>query len=320
MTTLLPAALMTKLTLKAEAEIDAVLRNGSARMLVRPNAEVGFVAAFILEGVNRIASTWAPELGLMGYSLKMQGVFCHAAPVVDFLGPSGEKLGCELADLLVVTDFTDASGRMTRRASLIQAKMAGRATQVLLTGQSSLRQMHLYQNWPNFSFRDSTYGTKSYSLAHTGKGISGSVGVIDRHFKKSTKHAPTWTQHDATPTPFSTIDEPTLGAFLVGMIAGPNEKFGRSAVAHGPDDWSTVVDLLLRETYTRSFRHKPTLGDYSPSRGVTALAFMSAPAGLQPTKRHISALFALPPFDGIEVVKAETPGGISILRLEIEQN
>lgn len=75
----------------------------------------------------------------------------------------------------------------------------------------------------------------------------------------------------------------------------------------------------LRETYTRPFRHKPTLGDYLPVRGETALEIMSAPAGLQLTKRQISALDVFPPLDGIEVVKAETPGGISILRVEIEQ-
>lgn len=103
-------------------------------MLNPPRTEVGFAAAVTLDGVHRIAKRWRPLLAAERFSLAMHGVFCHAAPLVEFRHPrTAQPNRCELADFLIVIDVV-ATGGTTRRAALIQAKMANVAGGVKLTG------------------------------------------------------------------------------------------------------------------------------------------------------------------------------------------
>jgi hypothetical protein len=313
-------SLLASLTSSADAVVDQVLLRGSLGMKAKPRTEVGFVAAITLGGVPGIAAAWSPLLASCGYSLEIHGVFCHASPVVEFHGPLGTKPGCELADLIIVTDYIDRGGHAKRRASLIQAKMASKAKRVSLNGASSKKQLHLYQNWPGFKFREAAYGNRVYSLSSTGNGHSGSFGVIDRHFKKSAGLPPTWTQHDALPTPSSIAGDPTFGEFLARMIGGSTRSSGRVSVPAGSDDWSLVVDLLLKETYKKAFSHAPTLGSLSSPRGVTAMAYLSAPVGRQGSKGQRTSYGWRPPFDGFETIEDDNPGGISVLRVVVSQD
>lgn len=312
--------LVASLTSSADAVVDDVLLRGSHGMRARPRTEVGFVAAITLGGVPGIASAWTPLLTSHGYSLKIDGVFCHAAPIVSFMGAGGLTARCELADLLVVVDHFDAKGQLTRRASLIQAKMASKAARVSLMGNSSLRQLDLYQNWPAFSFVEVIYGSKPYGLKTVGTGDAGSFGIIDRHFRNSVKSPPRWTQHAASPTPADITTEPTFGGFVAHMLGTSARVCGRVAVPGGTDDWSQVVDLLLKVTYEKAFRHGPTLGGSAPPRGTTAFVFRAAALLQKSGTSRRSARDWRPPFDGFEVFEDGEPGGISILRLEISRD
>ncbi|MFD0860562.1 hypothetical protein [Roseovarius aquimarinus] len=221
---------------------------------------------------------------------------------------------------MIVTDYIDRGGYTKRQASLIQAKMASKAKRVSLNGSSSKKQLHLYQNWPCFNFREAAYGNRVYSLSSTGNGHSGSFGIIDRHFRKSAGRPPTWTQHDALPTPVSIARDPTFGEFLARMIGGSARSLGRVAVPAGSDDWSQVVDLLLQETYKKAFNHAPTLDSISSPRGVTAMAYLSDPVGRQGSRGQRTGYGWQPPFDGFETIEDVNPGGISVLRVVVTQN
>lgn len=316
----LPPNLLTSLTSAADVVVDEVLLCGSLGKRARPRTEVGFVAAITLGGVPGIASAWAPLLKPHGYSLKIDGVFCHAAPVVAFKGAAGQRVSCELADLLVVTDHLDQRGRPKRRASLIQAKMASKARRVSLKGKSSVRQLDIYQSWPAFTFKETIYGSKFYVLKSVGQGDAGSFGVIDRHFRNSPGLPPRWTQHYARPTPVSITNEPSFGGFLAQMVGGKVGAHGRFATPGGSDDWSQVVDLLLDVTYKKAFRHAPTLGASATPRGVTAIAYLTRPHEQQLRGRRLAGHDWRPPFDGFEAVEDESPGGISVLRIEVSQD
>lgn len=316
----LPPSLLKSLTSSADRVVDDVLLRGSHGMRARPRTEVGFVAAITLGGVRGIASAWAPLLKHHGYSLKIDGVFCHAAPVVAFKGSAGQTVRCELADLLVVTDHLDQKGQSRRSASLIQAKMASKAGRISLKGKSSERQLDLYQNWPIFTFEDATYGSKSYCLATPGQSDAGSFGIIDRHFRKSPSMPPRWTQHNARPTPVSITSEPSFGGFLAHMIGSKAAACGRMAVRGGSDDWSDLVDLLLRITYQKAFRHAPTLGAPAAPRGTTAIAFQTSPLAKSLSGRRIAEPTWRPPFDDFEEVEDEGPGAISVLRVEVSRD
>ena len=308
------SSLLTSMALSADKALEQVLLRGAPRMQNPPSAEVGFVAAVVMGGIQGIANAWVPCLKSYGYSLRLHGVFCHGAPLVKFRSASsGHRDRCELADLLVVADQVDQSGQPIRRmASLIQAKMAARARRVTFNMVSGKRQLYLYQKWPVFSFEDSAYGCKSYSLMSICNRNAGSFGVIDQHFKNSPKSPPMWTQHDPEPTPDCLANTPTLGEFLAQMILGNGVTCGRIAFPKGTDDWSQVVDLLLRVTYQKTFKHKGTFGPYEPPRGV--MAFLNR--AQWPQQRSISRDWQ-PPFDGFEIIEDGEPGGISILKIEV---
>lgn len=316
----LPSRLLASMTLSADAVVDQVLLHGSTGMRMPPRTEVGFVAAITLGGVRGIWAAWEPLLKPYGCSLKMQGVFCHAAPVVEFAGPSGTQSGCELADLLIVVDHIDPVGQVRRRASLIQAKMASKAKRVSLNGPSSKKQLHLFQHWPSFRFRDPVYGASSYILTSVGTGESGTFGVIDRHFKRPLKQPPKWTQHSAKPTPHRITTEPTLGGFIAQMIGSGARKFGRVASPGGTDDWSRVVDLLLNVTFQKAFKYAPSLGSLQSPRGVTAMAYLPASTTGQGRSYRPLGLDWQPPFDGFETIEDDDPGGINVLRVEVSQD
>jgi hypothetical protein len=199
--------------------------------------------------------------------------------------------------------------------------MAAKAWRVMLTGVSSKRQLSLYQSWPQFSFVDGVYGPDKYIL--TTKGAqSGTIGVIDRHFRKAPAFPPIWTQHEVTPTPSIVTSEPMLGTFIAHM-AVPS-KYGRIARPGGQDDWSKVVDLLLTVTYSKVFRHKPTLGTSTPKRGVTGLAYFltsGLTSGMGGSAARSSAGRQWrPPFDGFEEIDDPSPGGISLLHVKIARS
>jgi hypothetical protein len=254
--------LYRQLQLSANNAFSALLLRGASVMRKVPRTEVGFVAAIAIDGSCALASAWRRDLASIGLEMNILGVFCHGTPQIAYKW-SNRAVRCELADLLVVIDVRESTS-LSRWATLIQAKMACRKTEVKLTGPSSINQLRLYQNWPRFEFLDPEYGNASFLLTKGRSGEPGSFGVIDRHMIP-----PVWTQHPPTPSPAKVTTEPELGAFLAGM-ASSRVGFGRRTSQKPKDEWSKLVDLLLKVTYAKSFRHRTTLDDLRPPRGHSA--------------------------------------------------
>jgi hypothetical protein len=311
---MLPPRTIAAMSVTADAVVSDVLFRGSREMQAPPRTEVGFVAALALGGIRNISAAWRPLLARAGWQLTVTGVFCHAAPLVRFKSPKGPTLNCELADMLVVMDQEQPRNHI-RIANLIQAKMAAKAMRVQFTGASSQRQLDLYQQWPPFSFIDRVYGPGFYNLRHRAAGDAGSFGVIDRHFRNETATPPRWTQHRASPTPHKIIHEPMLGTYLANMAAS-KRGYGRRARPNGSDDWSKVVDLLLRVTYQKTFKHVQTLGRATSDRGNTAQAYFLVTPRVHSSQQHVDRGW-WPPFEGFDVVEDDSPGGISVLHMTL---
>ena len=201
---------------EADKAINTILLHGTPSMVVRPKKEIAYVAAVTLGGIHGIADAWGRIPSRRGLAMRLAGVYCHAAPIVRFVA-NGETRDCELADLLVVTDVRK-SGVLTRRAALIQAKMARAKDRVSLTGPSTKRQLHLYQNWPRFDFIDPAYDmTRVNFRVGADPFLSGTFGVIDPRFNGQ----PRWTQHKARPTPaIIQRNDHRLGRFIAEMVDG----------------------------------------------------------------------------------------------------
>jgi hypothetical protein len=307
-----PRPLVRQMATEADAAIDDALLNG-AGPIVRPKKEVAYVAAVTLGGVYEIAEAWRPICAGRGMSLRLAGVFCHAAPIVRFKGRSGKTV-CELGDLLVVTDIRKG-GALTRRAALIQAKMARAKQRVSLTGPSSCKQLDLYQNWYRFDFLDPAYSMSRVNF-HVGPGPlwSGTFGIIDPRFDSQ----PRWTQHLAHPTPgIIATHDPRLGRFLAEMADGTQPGFGRLATPSLNTDWSKTVELLLRVTYARAFADKTILGPARPPRGASAVVCFGNRA-MPVSKSAFQQLDGvLPPLGLIPGDVEREPNGLSVVHLEL---
>jgi hypothetical protein len=170
------------------------------------------------------------------------------APIVQFTDAGGRARKCELADLLLVVDI-GSPGSFTRKAVLIQAKMARAATRVSLAGASSRVQLDLYQNWHKFDFIEAAYGMNQVDLKKDGgRSGSGTIGVIDRHLTSQ----PAWTQHAASPTPSVVVNQPHLGEFIAEMACDTRVGFGRLATPlfkrtgarRSSGSWTSPMDAL----------------------------------------------------------------------------
>jgi hypothetical protein len=310
---LLPRHVIVKMAVRANCAIDKALLVGSPTMISQPRTEVGFVVAVTLRSIWDIAAAWTPLCSRLGLRLDLAGVFCHAAPLVQFTDARRELRHCELADLLLVVDIGD-TGSFTRRAALVQAKMARAAGRVSLSGASSRVQLDLYQKWHKFDFEESIYGLSQVDFTNGGGAIdSGTIGVIDRHFITP----PVWTQHAANPTPAIISGEPQLGEFIAEMVDGTRSGFGRLATPALQTDWSKTVERLLDVTYNRVFHHKPTLGPTGVPRGVRAVASLNFTQMANLTSGNPGGSIKGPP-DDFEIREDDrVPRGISVVHVGI---
>jgi hypothetical protein len=281
---MLPKAVVAQMATVANRAIDGALLHGSPSMVAPPRTEVGFVAAIILRALSDIAVGWTPLCRHEGLALELEGVFCHASPIVTYIGSKGRRQGCELADLLIAVDYV-RKGAWIRKATLIQAKMARAAGRVSMAGKSSQSQLELYQRWGVFDFEEAAYGLKRVDFNQgSGASDSGTFGVIDRHFCVPGLEPPMWTQHPAVPTPTNTAHHSELGTFMAEMVGGSAPHFGRDCTPALKTPFSKTVQRLLELTFHRSFTHKPTLDNAQMQRGVRApagamLQMVNGPAG-----------------------------------------
>ena len=309
---MIPSSLIPQLSAAADTALVPVLQSGAASHgQAQPTAEVGFVAAAVLGGVPAIARAWRSTLRKAGYRLHMHGVFCHNAPKATFTDSTGNKVSCELADLLVVVDdLISGSGR--RWAVLIQAKMANPSGGKSISGQDDLRQLELLTNWPPFDLPASyqCYSRDFSTCMHSGQPFDcGRYGLID------TQPLPYW--HQQAPAMSMPSGGIQLGSFLARMLETGQTGFGREATGRG-DDWSRTVDELMKVTYSNLFTYASGFGAGNrQQRGHSAMTYVSAygPGYWFPRfLRHT----AIPPSGGRHDGREEGgDGGLSILRIGI---
>jgi hypothetical protein len=306
-----PRKVVKEMAEKADAAINLALFNGAQPMRGGSHSELAYVGAVTLDGLHGISAAWEPICRRLGVTMRLLGVYCHAAPQVLFDGKV-KRTKCELADLLVVTDVKKKGG-LTRRAALIQAKMARAKDRVSLAGDSSRKQLDLYQNWYRFDFVESTYGMKQVDFLVGAD--PGTFGVIDSRFYGE----PRWSQLPARPTPqlFSS-KTPQLGRFIAEMTVGTRPGFGRLATPSLETGWSKAVELLLTETYARAFTNKARRGPPRPPRGTTAIICF----GNSSTQLAHGASFLLggrlPPYGDLMESRSGREGrGLSTVHLEV---
>lgn len=193
--------------------------------------------------------------------------------------------------------------------------MARAKDRVSLTGPSTNRQLHLYQNWPRFDFIDPAYDmTQANFRVGADPFLSGTFGVIDPRFNGQ----PRWTQHKARPTPaIIQRNDHQLGRFIAEMAGGTRLGFGRLATPSLKTDWSKTVELLLSVTYARACSDEETFGGTRPPRGANAVVCFGSDAKMIPESLLWPAIGKGPPLRIIPEEPEREPNGLSVVHIEI---
>lgn len=261
---MIPSHLINSLATAANTAIDNVLRTGAPGQTI-PTGEVGFVAAVTVGGVYDIATAWNSILQPHNLSVKMNGVFCHQSPKVNFTDSHGSVVSCELADLLVVVEDYTSGSTVRRWASLMQAKMASSRGGQTLSQPGDLRQLDLFLHWHPFTLSGKyAAGKRDFSnCTHPGSHLNcGRYGLI------AGQPNPDW--HQQRPAIVMPAGGDKLGTYFANMVETGQTGYGREATGVG-DDWSRTVDELMTRTYARFFTYSAGFSSRQ-ARGHSAFA------------------------------------------------
>ena len=187
-----------------------------------------------------------------------------------FTTSSGGNGVCELADLLVVVDDLTSGVPTTRRAVLVQAKMAAAGGGKTLSSGPDLVQLDLYSNWPSFTLPLSfAAGSRDFS-----KGLLGGSGALDsgRYGLIEPQLNPRWTQQAPAQVMQAGGDE--LGSYMAHVVQSGGHRYGRVAPGTG-DDWSTTISELLSITGGLSFSYRAGFQGRRPRKNVQVALMLS---------------------------------------------
>lgn len=234
-----------------------------------PAGEIAAVAALLQYGIPDIANQWSLLLSPHGYSAFFTGVFCHAAPRVQFIDSNGRSGQCELADLLIVVDDLTGSSSTPadRRACLIQAKLEAAGGAISTSGTGSTRQLSLYSNWHAFTFVSTMYVQTQLDITTSqtpgNSGDSGRYGGISLSSSLWNQLLPSSNMNMFSGT--------NLGSFLAGMTLG-QAGCGREVHPGQSDHWSVTIDELLRVTANQTINQSSLPWAHGQPKQTTALA------------------------------------------------
>lgn len=257
----LGSPIVQQLETSADSAVNLALQMGAPGQGT-PTGEVGFVAAVVLGAVTGVAASWRTILQPLGLSVRIVGVFCHQSPQVEFTNTKGNRVSCELADLLVVVDDLSAGVPSNRRAALIQAKMASGGGGKRLRTKGELIQLELYRNWPQFVLPNKFATRPRDFLARpstVGRMDCGKYGLIER------QPSLRWMQQKPARKMPAGGDQ--LGTYIARMLQSGTHNYGRVAHIKG-EDWSETVGELLSVTLGMSFSHAAGFRRRQPRQNV----------------------------------------------------
>jgi len=236
--------------------------------------EPAYVASFVLFGIPRLAEEWSPELDAAGYGLRITGVFCHQSPKVEMSRSQWtvDEGECELGDLLVVHDhFAEGSTIPTRRAVLAQAKMQRGKSRLV----DNPRQAFLYEHWPVFRItKPGIFEKRDWNLEDNREGARYAEITPEARRRYLLLPRSPWALRPCAPAAAGPGSAEDMASFLVSMLdLNGRARRGRPAMTEGDlDDWSALIDEMLRLMKVRDFADKQLLGRHRGPRLVTRFA------------------------------------------------
>lgn len=243
---------------------------------IRPNQWENIYTAHLCRVMHQVARSWKAELAkaVPGLGLSMATVFTHQTPYVKWAAGANRKR-CELADVLLV--FVDRSSGVPQAvAALVQAKLSTTGG-VSLSSTSERKQFDLLSTRPIFDV-DAVGAPTQIDLKNLAPDTAllyGLTGPRTAHLPSGYSGVHHWLTADnlvSSAGSYTVTGKDCLAYVLTGMLVG---NFGwklnlpakggdwTSIASQTPrDDWSTLINYLLHETFK-----KPVSAAYISSMG-----------------------------------------------------
>lgn len=210
---------------------DAIIKEKKARNYELEEPDYTVALAIVLPQLLNKALAFS--------NVKLGGCFIHQSPRVTFNIPRVGETSCELGDLLVLLRKRTVDD-IRYNAALLQLKKSD-SNPVTLTNDGDLKQLHLYENWPEFIIKSINEKYDVFPKVVT----QGALYCI-------IKRNPEFTLYMAEP--MSTMEysgEMTFGRFIRDAI---NWQTGRSIsdeTNKDNDEWSRLIWNLIQNVQNK---------------------------------------------------------------------
>jgi hypothetical protein len=230
-----------------------------------------FSTPLIYSTLNTILSSALP-----GFALSLSAVFCHQKPEVVF-NHAGHRAACELGDILFAHIHTPLVGSVRHNAILFQAKAT--AHQPYLIRGDEAKQLHLYTEWPDFTYSRSTF------LNGQRRSVTPKAPHAGAQYLLIDNRPPTDPQSGLLGLPGTypvgccmpeqeLLDHSELSEELFDLLTfRTGRPFSTRGVASGTDQWSQVVWDILEYGIKRAFTRRNS-GRHNEPRGSSTLVSM----------------------------------------------
>jgi hypothetical protein len=238
---------MLKLSRKLRCEFAALVDREVAATLAGHRAEPAAQNRFEAIGMTLSSAlpaaveAWRPVAGTLGVRARLVGAFSLGAPRVEFTDRAGRARTSALADLMILVDDLRPQ-EQGRSAMLVRTVEAGAGGTERDDGMRVAPE--LYDAWPAFRFQGAPGASVMRRLGQHSPSAapedSTRLAAIDLR-----PGSEGWAYRGPRGTRVS------FGALLAAMATG---SAGRPAVRGGEDDWSLMIDQLIRRTASATLK------------------------------------------------------------------
>ena len=231
--------------------------------------EPDYTAAFVLELPKLLNSSGVFK------KVRFGGCFIHKSPIAKFTGKYVKPAGCELGDLLAIV-HTVVDGDDRYNATLLQWKKTT-SLPCVLSSPGELKQLDLYEHWPEFSLssKGGTFDIYPKTVtpgAQYGLILPGTQTVINCMIPSSS---------------LDVLDSVSFARFIINLMKWHTGRPFVLDSTDSSDSWSLLISKLISSSRSKAFSRDNI---QKPASNRANLDFLSCLKDQDPIKLDVDAV------------------------------